>query len=309
MSTLVPYYRQYELPWSPTAEVEQRFRKVMRNCLIAFAIIVLVTALLPIQESKDQVAPALPDRVVQLVLEQRKPPPPPKPEPEKKVEEPKPVEKPVIKPEPKPEPDKTEEARKKAAKAMAQFDELNALRDSAIIDKAQQTQTLTNAVAATRSERNMITSAAGKNSGGINNAALSRGYGGSTGELAGHSTTKVTTSIGANDPRTDVQRNSGSKKGKRDGSDVAQVLDGNKSAIFALYTRALRDNPDLQGKVVLKLVIAPTGEVVSCDVVSSELNNPELERKLVARIKLIRFPAQDVETLTVTHPIEFFPAG
>jgi hypothetical protein len=57
------------------------------------------------------------------------------------------------------------------------------------------------------------------------------------------------------------------------------------------------------------MVIAPSGEVVSCEIVSSELNNPELERKLVARIKLIRFPAQDVETLTVTRPIEFFPAG
>ncbi len=207
------------------------------------------------------------------------------------------------------EPDRTEQARKQAAKALAVFDELAALRDNTTVERAQQTQTLTNAVAATRSERNMITSAVGKNSGGINNAALSRGYGGSTGELAGHSTTQVTTSIGASDPKTDVQRSSGSKKGKRDGSEVAQILDGNKAAIFALYSRALRDNPDLQGKVVLKLVIAPTGEVLSCDVVSSELNNPELEAKLKARIKLIRFPAQDVETLTVTHPIEFFPAG
>jgi len=306
MSTLVPYYRTYELPWSPTAEVEQRFRKVMRNCLIAFVVIGGILAILP-PESKDRAPPALPDHVVQLVLEQKKPPPPP-PEPEKKIEEPKPEPKAVIKPEPKPEPDPTEQARKKAAKAMAQFDELNALRDNAVIDKAQQSQTLTNAVAETRSERNMITSATGKSSGGINNATLSRGYGGSSGELAGHNTTKVTTSIGT-DPTKNVERTSGSKKGKRDGSDVAQILDSNKSAIFALYTRALRDNPDLQGKVVLKLVIAPTGEVVSCDVVSSELNNPELERKLVARIKLIRFPAQDVETLTVTHPIEFFPAG
>ena len=309
MSTLAPYYRQFELPWSPTAEVEQRFRKVMRNSLVVFVVIVLLLSFMPLPEPTKDQAPALPDRVVQLILEQRKPPPPPPVVEEKKVEEPKPVEKPVVKPEPKPEPDRTEQARKQAAKAMAQFDELNALRDSAIIDKAQQTQTLTNAVAATRSERSMITSAAGRSSGGINNAALSRGYGGSTGELAGHNTTKVTTTIGSSDPRTDVTRNSGSKNGRRDGSDVAQVMDSNKGAIFALYTRALRDNPDLQGKVVIKLVIAATGEVLSCEVVSSELNNPELERKLVARIKLIHFPAQDVETLTVTHPIEFFPAG
>ncbi len=309
MSALAPYYRNFELPWSPTEEVERRFRKVVRNCLIAFAILVVVMWLLPPLDQSRQQAPALPDRVVQLVLEQRKPPPPPVIEPEKKIEEPKPVEKPVIKPEPKPEPDRTEEARKQATKALAVFDELNDLRDNSAVTKAQQNQALTNAVAATRSERSMITSAVGKSSGGINNAALSRGYGGSTGELAGHSTTQVSSALAATDARKDVQRSSGSKKGKRDGSEVAQILDGNKSAVFAMYTRALRETPDLQGKVVLKLVISPTGEVISCEVVSSELNSPDLERKLVARIKSIRFPAQDVETLTVTHPIEFFPAG
>ncbi|MGC3980713.1 MAG: AgmX/PglI C-terminal domain-containing protein [Steroidobacteraceae bacterium] len=310
--SLAPYYRQYELPWSPTAETEQRFRKVVRNALIVFALLGLLIPFLPTPETQKFKTPALPDRVVKLVLEQRKPPPPPPKvvEPEKTVETPKPVEKaqqPKV--EVKPQPDRTEQARKQATKALAVFDELNALRDNSAADRAQQTQTLSNAVAATRSERNMITSATGKGSGGINNATLSRGYGGSTGELAGHSTTQVTTSIGAGDPRSEVQRTSGSKKGKRDGSDVAQVMDSNKSAIFALYTRALRDTPDLQGKVVLKMVIAPTGEVTSCEVVSSELNNPDLERKLVARIKLIRFPAQDVEALTVIHPIEFFPAG
>ena len=37
--TLAPYYRLYDLPWSPTEEIEQRFRKVMRNLFIVFAIL------------------------------------------------------------------------------------------------------------------------------------------------------------------------------------------------------------------------------------------------------------------------------
>jgi len=44
-------------------------------------------------------------------------------------------------------------------------------------------------------------------------------------------------------------------------------------------------------------------------IVSSDLGNTELEGKLVARIKSIRFPAQDVGVAEVTYPIEFFPAG
>ena len=45
-----------------------------------------------------------------------------------------------------------------------------------------------------------------------------------------------------------------------------------------------------------------------CEVVSSELGDDELERKLVARVKLFRFEARDVEAITTTKPIDFFPA-
>ncbi len=63
-----------------------------------------------------------------------------------------------------------------------------------------------------------------------------------------------------------------------------------------MYQRALRDNPNLQGKVVLELTIAADGSVQRCEIVSSELNDPELERKLVARVKSFRFEAKDVGT-------------
>ena len=43
-------------------------------------------------------------------------------------------------------------------------------------------------------------------------------------------------------------------------------------------------------------------------VVSSELGDAELERKLVARVKMFRFEAKDVAPMTTTKPIEFFPA-
>ena len=59
---------------------------------------------------------------------------------------------------------------------------------------------------------------------------------------------------------------------------------------------------------MLRLTIAPTGEVTFCEVVSSELGDAVLERKLVQRIKLFRFEARDVEAITTTKPIDFFPA-
>jgi protein TonB len=234
------------------------------------------------------------------VLEQRKPPPPPKPI--EKKEEPKPEK---VKEEPKPI-DKQVEAKKKAEKALKVFDDLKDLRDTSF-DKAQQAKNLQANVNNTRSERNMITAGVGFTSGGINNAGLSRGYGGNTGPLGGHNTTQVTSNLGAGmGPET---RKGAGKKGGRDASEVRQILDSNKGSIFSLYSRALRENPNLQGKVVLEIVIAPSGEVTGCRILSSELNDPELEKKLVARIKSIHFPAQDVDTMTVTHPIEFLPSG
>ena len=86
------------------------------------------------------------------------------------------------------------------------------------------------------------------------------------------------------------------------------MFDKNKGAIFALYNRALRNDPSLEGKLVLRLTIAPNGAVTFCEIISSELGDSELERKLVARIKMFRFEAKDVEAITTTKPIEFFPA-
>jgi periplasmic protein TonB len=307
MATLAPYYRLYDLPWSPTEEVEARFRRVMRNAFIAFAILALLITLIPVPERTTYKAPAIPDRIVKLVIQQKAPPPPPPPKIEEKKPEPekiKPVEQP--KPEPKPQPTAREKAEKSMAKAV---DELAALRDNSLLDKAAQTKNLTGKVGeATRSERSLLTSKVGGSSGGINTAQLSRGYGGGAGALTGHTTTQVSSGVLEGQAANKVQRAAGNGKASRSEEEIALVFDRNKGAIYALYTRALRDKPDLQGKVVLELTIAADGSVQKCEIVSSELNDAELERKLVARVKSFRFDARDVGTITVTKPIDFFPA-
>lgn len=89
---------------------------------------------------------------------------------------------------------------------------------------------------------------------------------------------------------------------------VEQSFDRNKGAIYALYARALRDNPKLSGKVVFEIGIGTGGEVTACRIKSSELNDPDFEAKLVARIKLFRFPPRETPT-TVLKSIELFPAA
>ncbi len=178
-------------------------------------------------------------------------------------------------------------------------------------------------------DRNMITSNAAGGSGGINTAGFSRDSGG--GGLAGRSTTAVLgvagggggggpglggaiTGTGGHGTGAGVGKSggtmakSGSGKASRSLEEVRLVLERNKGALYAIYNRALREDASLQGKFVVEFTIAPSGAVTSCTVVSSELKNPELEQKLLARFRAMTFPAEDVETLVTKYPIDFLPS-
>jgi periplasmic protein TonB len=298
---IAPFFRRFELPWAPSDEIEQRFKKLLRVLIIIATVFAIIIWLLPQPKRAKPNVEDLPDRVVQLIVERPKPPPPPPPpEPEKKPEpeKPKPQEqKPVEKPKP--------NVRNQGMLALA--DELAELRDQNLDLQDPQLKT---PVENARSERNLITSQAGRASGGINTANMARGFGGGSGQIGTHTSTQVQHGAGL-DPNAGgrVTRTGTSGKGSRAREEVEIVFDRNKGALYALYGRALRDQPELQGKLVLEFTIAPSGEITMCRVVSSELNDPELEKKIVARVRLIRFKAADVEPLTVSKPIDFFPAA
>ena len=297
---LAPFYRRYELPWSPSEEMERRFRAIVRILVALFVVIGVVLWLVPRQERVIN-SDSLPERVVKLVMEPPPPPPPPPPKPE-----PRPVEataKPVATPKP-------VDPRIKAAKSglLASMDDLAALRD-VDLDKFAKNQAKTNDPGdVTTVQRSMLTSKAGGTSGGIATAAISSGLAAGSGSLKGNYTTQVkdpTLAAGGGSRRA---LSGGSGMASRSADEVALVFDKNKGAIYALYTRALRDNPAMQGKVVIELTIAPSGDITALKVLSSELNDPAFEAKLLARIRLFKFEPKNVAPLTTTKPIDFFPA-
>jgi periplasmic protein TonB len=158
-------------------------------------------------------------------------------------------------------------------------------------------------------ERSLITSKAGAGSGGITSANASRGFGTGAGSLTGHDATAVSSGIAASSlSNRAVTHAGGGGKAARSPEEIELVFDRNKGRIYNLYARALRDNAELQGKLVLEFTIAPSGEVTMCRVVSSELKDPELEQKIIALVRLFRFEPKDVDTITTTKPIDFFPA-
>ena len=350
-------FRAPLLAWSPSAEDEARFRRILQWVLIAAALLCLLVIFVP-PPTVDRSKPAeLPPRLAKLLLEREPTPPPP---PVAKVERPKDTqpEPSLNKPEPaKPEPPKAatvpearqpqpnkpgeklaDNARRKAAGVglLAMADQLAELRGAPVAVQLNQDIKQGPGVGTTTGvgvgagkdaglpDRAMITSNATGGSGGINTAAYSRNTGG--GGLAGRATTLVEgvagggggggaggggvrggkgdgTGTGAGGS---LQRE-GSGKASRSIEEIKLVFERNKGAIYAIYNRALREEPALQGKVVLELKIAPSGEA-ECRIVSSELRSPELESKLLARIRQFNFGAKDVAQMVVNWPVDFLPS-
>ena len=302
---LAPYYREYDLPWEGDPEASVRFRKILRVLLILLVLLGILFPLLP--KPAAPTTEDVPQRLARVMLEEKpKPPPPPPP--------PKPQEKPKIEPKvamiTPPPVDQHQQAHEKAQKQLNQVkDELADLRD--VMDlKPLETKNLSGAVGAdAHAERSLITSKVGAGSGGITSANSSRGFGTGAGSLTGKDTTAVTSGIArsglnARGPAT----SGGGGKAARSREEIELIFDRNKGRIYSLYARALRDNAELQGKLVLEFTIAPTGEVTMCRVVSSELKDPELEAKIVALVRLFHFDPKDVDSITTTKPIDFFPA-
>lgn len=321
MTTLA--IRSFDLPWTAEDAVEARFRRILRNTALLLLLLSVLVPWLPVFERSADEAPKVPPRYARMVLARQPPPPPavaatePELEPVPVEDTVEPVPAPVAKasepvpaaPAPAPQPS----AREKAAGAgvMAFADALADLRENTAVAAALGAGLSAGAGETRHHERNLVTAAGGRASGGINTAGLSRDTGG-----AGVGDRQVT---GVSSPLAGSGGNgrgaAAAGPGKGDGGAAARsreeielVFDRNKAAIYALYNRALRSDPTLRGRMVLKLTIAPSGEVTDCEVVASEIGDQEFARRLVARVKLFRFEAKDVATVTTTKPIEFFPA-
>jgi len=310
----LPFYREYDLPWTSHEGQERKYKRLLGLVFLIMTVLGLVWPFIPAPEPDPDEIIEIPPRIAQLLLEEQLLPPPPPPvveeEPEPDEPEPEQVVETETEPEPEPEaqPDLEEIAREQAQAALMPFaEDLAGLVDQELLEKVADDRELSASVGvAARHERSMITSKVGTASGGINTANMSRNTGGT--QIAGRSTTKVDNPNAGIGPAGGARRTGTSGRASRSREEIELVFDRNKGAIFALYNRALRNDPSLEGKLVLRLTIAPNGVVTFCEIVTSELGDEELENKLVQRIKLFRFEAKDVEAITTTKPIDFFPA-
>lgn len=312
-----PEYRPMVMPWHTQGEDERRFRR----CLFAsLAVALLFGFLVPLwtlpAPDKDEVV-EIPERLAKLVIEKKaKPKPPPEPEqPKPKQEEKKPEPKQeVAQEDPKPTKSEQKEARKKAERAgvLAFKDNFQDLIEDDLDNRlGQQTQLSTAGKKENRSQRSLITAAATTGSGGIDTAELSRNAGGTGTALAGVAFSRVESSIGTEGDFAGEERPLSDGVGpSRTDEEIQIVFDRYKASLYRIYNRELRNNPALQGKMVLKITIEPDGTVSLAQVESSDMDSPTLNAKIVARVKRFNFgPKAGVPTITILYPIDFLPAA
>lgn len=306
------------LPWSRDRAESGRFGLITGLMLALFLIPALIIPGLQVPEPEREQAEQLPPRLAKLV-QPPKPVEPPepvvepepeqsKPEPEpKRVEEPRqiPPEPTVAKSKPEPAPQTTEQARETASRSglFAMKDRLSALTS------------LDTPAPEVRRVANVSNSKAVGLAPETSSDTVLQGSGGVETregpvrevELAKHETSDVAAPRETAPQVASQPEPARPSVGERAMSNIRQVFDAQKSVLYSLYQRELRQDPTLEGKVTLELVIEPDGSVSACDVVGSELDHPMLEKRIALRVQMFNFGAANVETRKVRFPIDFLP--
>lgn len=311
---------ELNFPWVEGKE-DRLFKKLVIASIIIFMLLGLFINSLSVPEIKQKKLVDVSPRLAKLILEKKKPPPPPplkkvikKEIPKKKVEKKPEVKKPEPKkkvvPRPKPKPDRKAAAKKTAQQSglIALSDELADLRESFdFSDIADTPQLKTGKQAETVvSTSDILTASASTGSGGIKTNTLERKI--TTSELAQRKTSAVKSNIQSNEKIIAKVTQKKTRNATRSQEEIERIFQKHKGEIFSIYNRELRKDPSLQGKVVIELTIAANGSVTKCSIVSSELQNAKLEKRLVSKIRKFKFASKNVPVITVTYPIDFLPS-
>ena len=96
------------------------------------------------------------------------------------------------------------------------------------------------------------------------------------------------------------------KRGELTKDIIRKHIARQKGGIVRCYRKAIQKDPTLQGTVVVRFVIAPTGSVSRQSIVSSTLGSHAVESCMLRRVALWRFPSpKNAGATRVTYPFLF----
>lgn len=302
------------LPWQIDKEQEEKFKRWLKRVLVVLLVIFLIIPWLPVPdlEYEDKESDIVKTKIVlQPVIVEPEPTPvpvapkpkpvtPPEPKPLQKKSEPKDTA-PVVK-----EPKKRDIAKEQGLTAISS--QLNSLRQSLDLTKLK--------------KKNVSTSKGGKiaraDSTVLGQDNLSQKSEGIVVDddlmkneniaLAVHESTKLDGFVEAGNPSADSSNFYSDLKGRRSDESIRRVFEAGKSKAYMYYLRALRDNPGLAGTFLFEVVIEPNGRISDIKMVSSELNAPNLESKILNSVKGLNFGVEDVSPRKLKYKFNFLPS-
>lgn len=313
MTAIAMTFDDFVLPWEASRKEDERYKRILKRLLIIFLLLTVAFPWLPLPQIEREEAERIPPKLAKVILQQNLPAPPPPP-----LAAPKQVKKePVAKKKASPaKQKKVAQARNKVASmGVAAFSkQLKSLRSSLDVTKLQARNTNVETGAAAKSTRSVLgRDSVSKTSGGISSSVMSSNGRGT--QLAGRSGIAVESPIGDGEggggqgtAGPGGGKHSSSVAGGRDMESIRRVFEQHKGAIYAIYNRALRRDPEIRGKYVFHIVIEPDGAISSIKLVSSELEHGALEQKLLTRIRVIDFGPEDVIATPVNYRFDFLPS-
>lgn len=295
---------------------DKLFIRILAVLLTIYLIVAVVVPLLEQVELPREVKEQLPPQLAKVILKEKQLPLPEKvlePEivkPEESKEELK--AEPEVKPEkPIEQPKMTREvARKKAQTSglAAMKDELFSMREAFDVKPAEKTILNDSKAEEVKVKRSFIAAAANKQSESITASRVSKTV--ASDQLSTKNTQHIRLAeeeVLAVEGAIAEEESIAASAGQRTEISIRRTLEANKSRLYALYNRALRRDPFLEGKVMFEIEIQPNGSISRVDIKSSGLNNAKLERQLIVILRSIRFPEEDVSVMTTIWAIEFLP--
>ncbi len=317
------------LPWTSGAQENRYYRWILCIFLLLLLVLSVWVPLIDLPEPDRETLEKLPPQLAKIVLKKEKPKPlAPKlddaakkeieekpPEPVKKEEKKKPEidKKPPPKPQTKPDPKPKMVDAKKVAKAreaakktglLALQDDLSELKSAVDLSRLSKTSKIRKEATIAAKAQGLVTDKVLAGSSGIDTDALAAPA--EQVALETHQSAQLDATQDERDLAL-AEAEAARKTNQRSRESILYTNETLKEPLFKLYNRALRQDPFLEGKVVLEVVIEPDGSVSSCRIVSSELGNKALEAKLVNRVRLANYGAEAVAQVTVNIPFDFHP--
>jgi outer membrane biosynthesis protein TonB len=163
--------------------------------------------------------------------------------------------------------------------------------------------------AALRAGAATLAAGAGRESGaaGIAAAAASANHGLSSGGLARAAVAIEEVALGGGSGTAIGADDEAAGSGDRTSASLMAVVHRYAGGIKYCYDRSLETRPDIAGRIVLLITVAPTGAVSRVQTVANTVKDPELEACVLGQVKAWKFPASAGTPVTFRCPLVFTP--